>query len=227
MKAGIISDSHSNPWGQQTVLREIREREIPIKYTYNLGDVSGMFPAVIEAVEKAREECKVSLLGNHDGVLIHCFEDDPRREERIQALRKNRTRIMLANRQDLFEWFGSLPIDFSEQGVYFVHNSPFGEKNPNKIEYMLARFGQGMRDPKDPKFDSEESRLLQASNFPQQVIVRGHSHLPSVHKIKRGLKKVRNNMVSVERLGVNQDNLEVNIDPDFNYIVTVPGGRYR
>ena len=76
MEIGIVSDSHSNPWGQAAVIKHLRERGIGGENTYNLGDITGMFPEVIPTIEMAKAECQLTLIGNHDAVLIDYFEDD-------------------------------------------------------------------------------------------------------------------------------------------------------
>ena len=217
MRIGLITDTHSNPWGQEAVLKTLRAEGIPKKDTYDLGDNAGMFPEVIAAADLSIRECSLHLMGNHDAVLAGHFEDDPRRAERIGAIKENKKKIEDEGRLDLIRWFGSLPINY----VYFTHNAVFGTRNPKDKEFMLARFGPTIVDPENQRYDSKITKLLEVSNFPQQVLVRGHAHTPSVHKIKRGLEKIVPGMVSERIMVKGEGLLEVMIDPEFTYIFTV------
>ena len=220
MRIGIITDSHSNPWGQEAVLGLLRKEGIGKADTYDLGDNAGMFPEAVAACDIARAECSFSLLGNHDAVLIGYFEDDPKRWERIAALEENKKKVLVDGREDLFGWLDSLALDRTEEGVYFVHNSPFEPKDLRSREYMIARFGPSMVDPSNPKHDAGKSKLLEISNSPNQIIVRGHAHIPQILKVRRGLEREVEGMVEeIDMKG--RDSLDVKIEPDFVYIITV------
>lgn len=228
MKLGLISDSHSNPWGQEAVIKYLREEGIEKEFTHNLGDVSGMFPDVIPAIELTRQECAGgNIMGNHDAVLLEHFEDMPKRWERIEALRYNRKTIKSEDRQDLLDWLSSLPVEQTCEDLYFVHNMPFEIKGTNKSkdshnrDYMLGRFTQTMREPSESKYDPSLSKIVDISQFPQQVIMRGHAHLPSIYKIKRGLEKPFENGLELKKMRAGEDNLTMIIDPDFIYVITV------
>jgi predicted phosphodiesterase len=221
MRIGLITDSHANPWGPEVAIKYLRDRGIEKKDTHNLGDVTGMFPEVVAAIETVRGECETSILGNHDAVLLDYFEDVSKRWERIAALEQNRERLNSEGREDLVEWLSSLQVDRIDGGVYFVHNSPFGSKDPCDRGYMLDRFGLLMKAPSDHKYNPQISKLQEVSQSLQQVIVRGHSHLPSVYRVRRGLNHVTNDIITSFRLGKGEDSLTMDMDPDFVYVITV------
>ncbi|MBS3072634.1 metallophosphoesterase family protein [Candidatus Pacearchaeota archaeon] len=221
MEIGIVSDSHSNPWGQASIIEYLREMGINKENTYNLGDITGMFPEVIPTIEMAKAECQLTLIGNHDAVLIDCFEDDSKRDERIKAIKLNRKELEEKSRYDLIDWISSFSIDHLKRGVYLVHNSPFGAKDSKSKRYMLARISESLRDPSNPMYDQNNSNLISLSQYPRQVIVRGHAHAPSIQRVKRGLSNPEENMAEYISMEKGRTLLEIDIDPDFTYLVTV------
>lgn len=90
IRIGIITDAHSNPWGQKAVLNYLRREGIEREDTFDLGDLVGMFPQCMETVKIARAESGHGILGNHDAMLLGYFKDDPERQERIAALNHNK-----------------------------------------------------------------------------------------------------------------------------------------
>lgn len=180
-----------------------------------------MFPEVVPALEMAFDECILTLLGNHDAVVLQHFEDTPERVERIKACELNRQRIREEVREKgLLYLLGKSPIEHTREGVYFVHNFPFSAKDSHDKNYMLARLSPVLTNPSNPKFSQENSKLVEMSNFPQQVIIRGHSHEPSIYRVKRGMQKIEDCDIFCKEQE-KMDLVTLKIEPDFVYMVNV------
>jgi len=225
MRIGIITDAHSNPWGQEAVLNYLRREGIDKEHTLDLGDIVGMFPGCLETVRVSIAEAGRGILGNHDAMLLQYFEDTPQREERIAALDYNRRDISSSSDQDkIMAYLQSLPTTMSWDGVTFVHNSPF-HTNPYKETDMHHRFGESMRDPSDKKYDPKTSLLLKLAQHSDQLVIRGHSHSASYMGVPKDLteattgcltKKPKPREGAVSSRG---DIWTVPIDPDHNYVL--------
>ena len=206
MRIGITTDTHANPWAQNAVFKYLKTREIDS--LYNLGDLVGMFPDVVPVVERAKDECNVNLLGNHDSILLRDFQDDGKRWERIVAIYFNSFSL----KQEHLDFLNSLYLEYKINGLLFVHNSPFDPKERTK-EYMHARLGL-----------DNFHKILQLSNSENHVAVKGHSHRARVYKIRKGLNAINEGDVEIFNLNKSNsssDTLEVVINPDFFYLVEV------
>lgn len=211
MRIGITTDTHANPYAQESVINYLDLEGIDL--LCNLGDLVGMFPDVVPVVERAREECDINLMGNHDSILLRDFQDDGKRWERITTIYFNSFSLG----QEHLDFLNSLPLEYRMDGLLFVHNSPFDPKERTK-EYMHARL-QLMENP---------SNMLQLSNSQDHVVIKGHSHRSQVYKIKRGLKSFNEGNMEVLNLDKKfsvRDTLsseKIKIDPDFFYLIEVP-----
>jgi protein phosphatase len=66
-KIAIISDIHGNLPALETVLKDIKDRDI--KRIFCLGDLVGKGPDPAKAVDICREVCEVVIIGNHDDFM--------------------------------------------------------------------------------------------------------------------------------------------------------------
>lgn len=109
-------------------------------------------------------------------------------------------------------------------GISFVHNSLF-HTNPYDEAQMHARFGLGMKNSNEKGYDPKISLVPKVSQLSDQIIVRGHSHAASIYQVKRNLiqsvpdgvyeqNKPRGGAISTKG-----DKWEVNLDPDFKYVL--------
>ena len=64
MIIAIISDIHGNLEALEAVLTHAKDGKADMVYC--LGDIVGYGPNPIECIEKVRENCEFSLVGNHD-----------------------------------------------------------------------------------------------------------------------------------------------------------------
>lgn len=222
-RIGIITDAHSNPWGQEAVLKYLRNEGIEREDTLDLGDLVGMFPRCIDTVRTAKAESGYGILGNHDAMLLEYFEDNPMRQERITALRNNRADLT-SDSEGILAYLQSLPTTLSLRGISLVHNSLF-HTNPYDESQMHVRFGLGMKNPNEKDYDPQKSLVSSVSKLSDQIIIRGHAHSASVYQVKRDLSEstsdgVRN--LSKPREGAvstRGDIWKVDLDPDFKYVL--------
>lgn len=224
-RIGIITDCHSNPWGQEAVLDYLRKEGVDKENTFDLGDLVGMFPRCMETVKIAMGESRYGILGNHDAMLLNYFEDNSKRKERIAALKNNRADLVLAeDSEEILKYLKSLPTSRRVGGISFVHNSIF-HTNPYDEKQMHIRFSHVMANPSEKGFDLQESIVSRVSQFCDQIIVRGHAHSAQVYQVKkdlterisdgvRDLAKPRDGSVSTKG-----DIWEIDLDPDFKYVL--------
>lgn len=207
-RVGIVTDAHSNPWGQDAVFDYLKREEVDSKI--HLGDMVGMFPHPSEVIDRAREECRVILLGNHESIMLRDFEDDSRKRwERVMATYINWFQVT----QEQRNFLDSLPLEHVDNGVLYVHNSPFNPKERTK-KYMHDRF----------QIAEDNSKILTLSNSDYQLVFKGHSHKGSVWKIRRGLNEVKEGDVvetPLRRSTELSDTLVTPIDSDFVYVFEV------
>ena len=64
----IISDIHANIDALEAVLEDIKS--FPVRGIFCLGDIVGYGPEPAECVRLVMETCAVSVLGNHEAVLL-------------------------------------------------------------------------------------------------------------------------------------------------------------
>ena len=222
MGIGIVTDAHSNPWGQEAVIHFLRKEGIKREDTFDLGDLVGMFPRCADTVKIARAESAYGILGNHDAMLLRYFADNPLRTERIAALGYNSADLS-KDQEGVLEYLKSLPTSISRGGISFVHNSPF-HTNPYDESQMHFRFDLGMKEISEEETarPSLASRVL---HYSDQLIVRGHAHAASVYTVKRDLitpspegvkdaTKPREGSVSARG-----DRWEIELDPDHKYVL--------
>ena len=208
-RIGIVTDAHSNPWGQDAVFDYLEREGVDRKI--HLGDMVGMFPNPREVIDRAREECGVILLGNHESIMLRDFEDDSRkRQERIMAAYINWFQVT----QEQRDFLDSLPLEYVDNGVLYVHNSPFNPKERTE-RYMHDRF----------QIANNNDKILELSNSDTcSLVFKGHSHKGSVWKIKRGLREVKEEDVvetHLRRSTELSDTLVTSIDSDFVYVFEV------
>lgn len=223
MRIGIVTDAHSNPWGQEAVIRYLRSEGIGKENTFDLGDLVGMFPRFMDTVRNARAESGHGILGNHDAMLLRYFDDNPKREERIAALNHNRA-DMREDPEGVAEYLRSLPTSMRMGGISFVHNSLFHTNSYSEAE-MHARFEPYMKNPGEKDFDLKTSLIARISQLSDQIIIRGHAHEAFHYKVRRGLTEpvpnaaTRSNKPREGSVSTKGDKWVVPLDPDFKYVL--------
>ncbi len=162
MKIGIISDIHSNIEALTVCLDWLDAHDI--EEIICLGDVVGYGADPNPCCELIRENCKVTLLGNHDAAVIGVMDIGYYYAAAKDAIYWTRAQLT----PDNFQWLYSLPythVDDEVDASYF-HSAPI---RPSGFYYVVQT--------KDALAHTAIYDKLKAYNFV------GHSHLPNQYMI--------------------------------------------
>jgi predicted phosphodiesterase len=165
VKRALISDVHGNLEALEAVLADIRSQEIP--EIYCLGDIIGYGPNPVECIDKIIENCKVTILGNHDQGALFDPDGFNKAAERAIFWTRNQletSRVNPANREYRWEYLGELPRSVRENGYLFVHGSP---RQPLS-EYVF---------PEDIYVAKKMEKLF---SLIEHICFQGHTHVPGV-----------------------------------------------
>jgi len=117
MKYAIISDIHSNYSALCCVLDEIKKENV--EKIFCCGDIVGYCGEPNECVERVKKENIVSVLGNHDAVMIDKAELDWFNEDAKEALIVNKQLLT----QENIKYFESLKDKEIIDQIIFLHGS--------------------------------------------------------------------------------------------------------
>jgi diadenosine tetraphosphatase ApaH/serine/threonine PP2A family protein phosphatase len=163
MRVAIISDIHSNIEALTEVLRTAEQQKVD--RLVSLGDIVGYGAAPNPCCDLVRQNCEVTLLGNHDaavaGRMDYSFYYDAARH----ALDWSAGVLTEEN----LRWLRSLPYTYRVGDVGFCHGSPV---EPQAYEYIFAL---------------EQARELtpHVAELPEVTFI-GHSHLCKAFAIGNG-----------------------------------------
>ncbi|MGL4514718.1 MAG: metallophosphoesterase family protein [Lacipirellulaceae bacterium] len=165
MKRAIISDIHGNLEALQTVLAHVRSQNVDDVFC--LGDVIGYGPRPCECLDAVIDNCRVSILGNHDqGALFdpEGFNSSAERaifwtREQLESSRGDRDRI-----DQRWDFLGGLPRLHRDGDWLYVHGSP---RNPVN-EYVF---------PEDVYNQKKMEKLF---SLVTHGCFQGHTHVPGV-----------------------------------------------
>ena len=151
----VFSDLHSN---LEALERFIQIREtIPHDQMACLGDTVGYNTDPNECVDWVRENADIVLAGNHDYAAVEKTDISYFNSYAREACLWTREQLTEEN----IEYLASLPVQKEQNGIYWVHSSPF---EPDQWHYVVNQY------------DGEE-------NFPYfeaPVCFLGHSHKPVI-----------------------------------------------
>lgn len=151
----IISDIHGNIDALEAVLADI-ERS-PCSATLCLGDIVGYGPEPAACVERVMESCAVSVLGNHEAMLMLSGQFS------LEELRTTVGEpIALAAEQlseSQIDWVRNLPISADLDPLMLVHA---GLHEPGNFPYI------------DSSEEAEKHFAIQTTF----VSFQGHTHVP-------------------------------------------------
>lgn len=151
----IISDLHSN---LESLERFIQiSKTIPHDQKVCLGDIVGYNANPNECVDWVRDNVDVVLAGNHDYAVVGKTDTSYFNPYAYEACMWTREALT----EDNIEYLGSLPTQREQNGILWVHSSPF---EPNEWHYV------------NNKYDGEEN----FPHFKAQWCFLGHSHKPVV-----------------------------------------------
>lgn len=155
MRYLIFSDLHSNLESLQAFSQITATLDHDKKVF--LGDLVGYCADPNACVEWVRENADIILGGNHDFAVVGKTE--------ISTFNPHAYNACLWTRQELSEenkdFLVSLPCEMEEDGIYWVHSSPF---EPDQWHYVSSR--------KDGKINFD--------HFSARLCFLGHSHRPVI-----------------------------------------------
>jgi diadenosine tetraphosphatase ApaH/serine/threonine PP2A family protein phosphatase len=164
MRRALISDIHGNLEALEVVLSDINVQGIT--EIFCLGDIVGYGPNPRECIDRVREVCKVTLLGNHDqGAML---DPDGFNIGAERAIFWTREQLDCStdrmNNERRREFLRQLPHSYRLGSYLFVHGSP---RNPLS-EYIF---------PEDIDNHRKMERL-----FPlvERYCFQGHTHIPGI-----------------------------------------------
>jgi diadenosine tetraphosphatase ApaH/serine/threonine PP2A family protein phosphatase len=155
MKYAILSDVHGNLEALTAVLEDMENRLI--KKTVFLGDAIGYGANPEECFNLIDKKSNLMILGNHDLAIAAGSGIDDLNEDAAIAV-KWTTRVI---KEQSREKIKALPLDHIDNGLHFVHGSPY---KPIKFNYILTE--------KDAERGFSESK--------GNIIFVGHSHIPKI-----------------------------------------------
>lgn len=185
----IFSDLHSNLESLKKFI-EISET-IPHDQKACLGDIVGYNTNPNECVDWVRKHVDIVLAGNHDYVVVGKTDTSYFNSYAIEACDWTREKLT----EDNIEYLSSLPTKKEQNGILWVHSSPF-----ESTEWHYV----------NNQYDGEDN----FSYFETQCCFLGHSHKPVVlEKPSKG---------AVEAIyGGAVHHWEHTLKPDCRYIVNV------
>lgn len=154
-RIAFISDIHGNIDALDAVLQDIDRQDIDSIYC--LGDIVGYGASPTECVQRVRERCAATVLGNHDELAVKGPERFVLSERVAAGIRHARQELS----KDQLEWLRKLPLSFCQSQFTIVHASL---NEPETYNYITD------------KTDAEGHFRLQKT--PYSFI--GHTHVPCV-----------------------------------------------
>jgi predicted phosphodiesterase len=164
VRRALISDIHGNLEALEVVLDDIKSQGMT--EIYCLGDIIGYGPNPRECIDLVMDNCKITLLGNHDQGAM--FDPDGFNIGAERAIFWTREQLESphdrTNNERRWEFLGELPRSYRLDSFLFVHGSP---RNPLS-EYIF---------PEDIYNHRKMERLFQLVD---RYCFQGHTHVPGV-----------------------------------------------
>jgi len=165
LRRALISDIHSNLEAFQAVLDDIRSQGV--SEIYCLGDIIGYGPNPRECIDLVIENCKITLLGNHDQGALFDPEGFNAGAERAIFWTRDQLEKPEGSPEDnarRWDFLGELPRCVREDGRLFVHGSP---RNPVN-EYIF------------PEDIYNQRKMEKIFSLVERFCFQGHTHVPGV-----------------------------------------------
>jgi predicted phosphodiesterase len=189
MKYAVISDIHANLEALSACLKKIEELK-PDKIIC-LGDLVDYCAQPNECIDLVKNNCDVTLLGNHDEAQFNYpLSDGFTSNARVSSIH---TRLVI--KPEHIEYLKTLPYVYREENILFVHGSPY---MPEEYNYVLT----------------ELAAQIAFESFDEQFCFIGHSHRPVIFeksgkKIKplneKGIKKNYRYIINAGSVGQPRD----------------------
>jgi len=163
----FISDIHGNIDALDAVLQDIDRQGIASIYC--LGDIVGYGASPAECVQRVRDRCVATVLGNHDELAVKGPERFVLSERVAAGIRYARQELS----KDQIVWLKKLPLTFCQSEFTLVHASL---NEPATYNYITD------------EIDARGHFVFQKT--PLSFI--GHTHVPSVFiENERGIQFVK------------------------------------
>lgn len=169
MKVAVIGDVHSNVYALESVLLDIKRRDIDC--ILGTGDLVGYLPYPNEVVELFRKHNILSVQGNHDALIgnDHAVTGSMLIGLEEKELHANASRLFTnktitdENRKYLKYLTKSIRINIAGKSIVLVHGSPSSQK-----EYL---------------YNDAEVLLKWSDQINDDILICGHTHIPYVNYI--------------------------------------------
>ena len=155
MKYIIFSDVHSNLEALNTFSEQIKN--IEYDKLVCLGDIVGYCSDPNPVVDWIRQNCDIILAGNHDYAAVGKTDTTYFNSYALESCEWTQKALTQGNKN----YLSSLPNEMVEDGIYWVHSSPY---EPDKWHYVV----------------SKGKAELHFANFQEPLCFLGHSHCPLV-----------------------------------------------
>ena len=156
MKLAVISDIHSNLAALKKSLEYIHDVK-PDKIVC-LGDIVGYGPRPNECIEMIRDNCQISLMGNHDHAVLGLTDTYHFNQYAREAINWTRRTLTIPNKA----YLEGLTFSHHEHKLLFVHSTP---DHPEDWHYILSEYEAGQH----------------LQTISQKICFVGHSHIPVVY----------------------------------------------
>jgi putative phosphoesterase len=192
-KIAIISDIHGNLPALDAVLDDISSKNV--NTIYCLGDLVGYYCFFDKVVQKINELKIQTVLGNHDYAMINNFGVIERSKTCTNILR-----WQLKNA--------------SSSTISFLKNLPT-HLDISHSKYSIKLVHAGLKDNLDEYLFDVSDSYFENHHFNQDVLVSGHTHLPSYKKFYSGKIWLNPGSVGQPRDGNNKASYLI-IDEELN-----------
>lgn len=185
MRFAVIGDIHSNNIALETVLEDIKNRNVD--FTISTGDLVGYAPFPNEVIDLLRSNSIISIQGNYDRAVGYeetvcgCDYKDPKQMEMagLSMLFTNEA-VTDSSREYLRTLPQTLTLDVEGLKVLIVHGSP------RRINEYL--------------FEDSQEVLEVTAELTADVLICGHTHKP-YHKVINGKHVINSGSVGKPKQG--------------------------
>jgi putative phosphoesterase len=155
MRIAAISDIHGNLDALQRTLERVRQEGAQMIVC--LGDIAGYGPFPNECIDLVRQECELTVVGNHDAGAVGNLTPLAFNTEGRAAVEWTRQQLTESNANFIKE----LPLARVSHDITFVHASP---RRPQNWEYVATW--------------REAAQMF--NHFATGTCCLGHTHIPAI-----------------------------------------------
>jgi diadenosine tetraphosphatase ApaH/serine/threonine PP2A family protein phosphatase len=168
MRIGIISDIHSNLEALEVMLKRLASEKA--ERIFCLGDIVGYGANPNECIERVREMCPVSILGNHDAACTGHTSPEYFNSYARAAIDWTVRVLSVEN----LDYLKTLPLTYTDGSMFLVHATP---REPAAWNYISSQ--------------AEAETHFGVLERGTTAFI-GHSHVPARFEHAAGKKKIIN-----------------------------------